>query len=61
MNVDKALAKFGIFSIMLDGGDTGKGRVEHRDFLQLRFIQHSRNRSVSIAYWFGFGLEDEQQ
>jgi len=36
MNVDKALAKLGIFSKMLDGGDTGKGGVEHRNILQLR-------------------------
>ena len=59
MIVDKALAKSSIFSKILDGGDTGKRRVEHRDFLQLSFTQHSRNRSVSIAYWFG--LKGEQQ
>ena len=41
MNVDKALAKFSIFSEMLDGGDTGKRRVEHRNFLQLRFTHQS--------------------
>jgi len=40
MNVDKALAKSSIFSKMLGGGDTGRGRVEHRDFLQLRFTHH---------------------
>ena len=38
MNVDKALAKFSIFSKMLDGGDTGEGRVEHRSSLQLNVI-----------------------
>ena len=37
MIVDKALAKFSIFSKMLDGGDTGKRRVEHRNIFQLRF------------------------
>ena len=40
MNVDKALAKFSIFSKMLDGGDTGRGRVEHRNFLQLSVTHH---------------------
>ncbi len=40
MNVDKALAKLSIFSKMLDGGDTGRRRVEHRNFLQLRFTHH---------------------
>jgi hypothetical protein len=40
MNVDNALAKFSIFLKMLDGGDTGKGRVEHRSILQLRFTHH---------------------
>ena len=38
MNVDKALAMFSIFEKMLDGGDTGRRRAEHRNFLQLRFI-----------------------
>ncbi len=37
MIADKALAKFSIFSKMLNGGDTGKGRVEHRNIMQLRF------------------------
>jgi hypothetical protein len=40
MIVDKALAKFSIFSKMLDGGDTGKGRAEHRSFLVLWFTHH---------------------
>ena len=40
MSVDKALAKFSIFSKMLDGGDTGRRRVEHRSILQLRFIHN---------------------
>ena len=40
MNVDKAPAKFGIFSKMLDGGDIGRGRVEHRSILQVRFTHH---------------------
>jgi hypothetical protein len=29
MIADKALAKFSIFLKMLDGGDTGRRRVEH--------------------------------
>ncbi len=33
MTVDKAPAKSSIFSKMLDGGDTGRRRVEHRGFL----------------------------
>ncbi len=41
MNVDKALAKFSIFKKMLDGGDTGRGRVEHRSILQLRFTHQN--------------------
>ncbi len=40
MNVDKALAKFSIFSKMLDGGDTGRRRAEHRNILQLRITHH---------------------
>ncbi len=26
----------------LEGGDTGRGRVEHRSFLKLRFTHHVR-------------------
>jgi hypothetical protein len=37
MIADKDLAKFSIFEKMLDGGDTGKRRAEHRNSLQLRF------------------------
>jgi hypothetical protein len=37
MMSDNALAKFSIFTKMLDGGDTGRRGVEHRDILQLRF------------------------
>ena len=40
MNVDKALANFCYSLELRRGGDTGKGRVEHRNFLQLRFTQH---------------------
>jgi len=40
MNVDNALAKFSFFSKMLDGGDTGRRRVEHRNILQLRLTCH---------------------
>ena len=36
MNVDEALANFEILKI-LRSGDTGRGRVEHRNHLQLRF------------------------
>ncbi len=36
MNVDNALANFKVFRILI-GGDTGKGVVEHKNFLQLRF------------------------
>ena len=35
MNTDKALANFE-FLWNLRGGDTGRGRVEHRSFKQLR-------------------------
>jgi hypothetical protein len=46
MMVDNALAKSSIFLKMLDGGDTGKRRVEHRSFLQLRFThKYARNGS----------------
>jgi hypothetical protein len=41
VNVDKALAKFSIFKKMLDGGDTGRRRVKHRSFLQLRFTHQA--------------------
>jgi hypothetical protein len=34
MNVDNALANSTIFWIV-DGGDTGRGKVEHRSILQL--------------------------
>lgn len=39
MIVDKALANLEVFWI-LRGGDTGRGRVEHRNFLQLRYTHH---------------------
>ena len=35
MIVDKAHAKFSIFKKMLDGGDTGRRRAEHRSNLQV--------------------------
>ncbi|MHA1613917.1 MAG: hypothetical protein ACTSYJ_03675 [Candidatus Thorarchaeota archaeon] len=41
MNVDKALAKFA-YLWYVDGGDTGRRRVEHRNFLQLSFSHHIR-------------------
>ncbi|MHA1495225.1 MAG: zinc ribbon domain-containing protein [Candidatus Thorarchaeota archaeon] len=37
VNVDNALANFCNFSELRRGGDTGRRRVEHRSFLQLRF------------------------
>ncbi len=49
MIVDKALAKFSIFSKMLDGGDTGRRRAEHRNFLQLMFT----HQSVRCRLWAG--------
>ncbi len=42
MIVDNALAKFSIFLKMLDGGDTGRRKVEHRNFLQLRTLINSK-------------------
>ncbi len=42
MNVDKAPAKSSIFLKMLDGGDAGRRRVEHRNILQLRFTHQGR-------------------
>jgi len=41
MNVDKALANFCNSSELRRGGDTGRRRVEHRNFLQLRFTHQS--------------------
>ena len=43
---DNALAKFGIFSKMLDGGNTGKRRAEHSNFFQLWFTHHELRDSV---------------
>ena len=37
MSTDKALANFGISFEMRRGGDTGRGRVEHRCFELLSF------------------------
>ncbi len=37
MIADKAPANFFISSELRKGGNTGRGRVEHRNFLQLRF------------------------
>ncbi len=36
MSADKALANLCILSRMHEGGDTNKGRVEHRSFELLR-------------------------
>ncbi len=40
MNVDKALANFCNSIELRRGGDTGRRRVEHRNFLQLRCTHH---------------------
>jgi len=40
MITDKALANFCNSEELRRGGDTGKRRVEHRSFFQLRFTQH---------------------
>jgi len=41
MKVDKALAYFCNSSELRRGGDTGRRRVKHRNFLQLRFTHHN--------------------
>jgi hypothetical protein len=46
MIVDKAPANFNVLWT-LEGGDTGRRRVEHRSFLQLRFT-HTLNNSVVL-------------
>ncbi|MHA1927815.1 MAG: hypothetical protein ACTSV2_04445 [Candidatus Thorarchaeota archaeon] len=38
MSTDKALANFCVSFEMQRGGDTGRGRVEHRSFKRLRSI-----------------------
>ena len=45
MKVDKVPAKFSIFEKMLDGGDAGRRRVEHRSFLQLS-ITHTKKEET---------------
>jgi len=42
MNVDKALAKLSIFQEMLNGGNTGRRRVEHRSTLPLNITYRKR-------------------
>ena len=39
MNVDKALANFCNSLELRRGGDTDRGRVEHKSILQLRFTR----------------------
>ena len=47
MNVDRAFANLGSSTELLRGGDTGKGWVEHRSFLQLWFTHYIvRSRSA---------------
>jgi len=41
MNVDKALANFCNSVELRRGGDTGRERVKHRGFLQLRFTHQN--------------------
>jgi hypothetical protein len=49
MNVDKALANFCSSLELRRGGDTGRRRVEHRNFLQLMFThQNVRCRSEEV-------------
>ncbi len=48
MNVDKALANLEVLWISRSG-DTGWRRVEHRNFLQLRFT----HQSVRCRLWAG--------
>ena len=40
MNVDNAPANLCVSLELQRGGDTGRGKVEHRNFLQLMFIHH---------------------
>jgi len=40
MIADNALANYCNSEELRRSGDTGKGRVEHRNFLQLRFTHH---------------------
>ena len=47
MNVDKALANLCNSLELRRGGDTGRGKVEHRNFLQLRFT----HQSVRFRLW----------
>ena len=46
MIANKALANFGLSAERLGGGDTGRGRVEHRNFLLMFTHQNVRYRSV---------------
>ncbi len=48
MNVDKALANFCVSSEIQRGGDIGKRRAEHRNFLQLRTINYVSCRSEAL-------------
>jgi len=41
MKADKALANFCNSEELRRGGDTGRRRVEHSNFLQLRFTHHN--------------------
>ena len=43
MKTDKTLANFGNSKELLRGGDTGRGRVEHRSFLLMFTHQNIRN------------------
>jgi hypothetical protein len=40
MIVDKVLANLCISKEIRRGGDTGRERVEHKSFIQLRFTHH---------------------
>ncbi len=59
MNVDKALANFGkFFENLLGSGDTGKRRVEHRNFLQLRFTHQNVGISLYRLLWTLIGTNN---
>ena len=59
MIADKALANFSISLEIRRGGDTGRRRVEHRNFLQLRFThQNVRFRPQPLRSRYNFYIGD---
>ena len=57
MIVDKAPANLCILLEMRRGGDTGRRRVEHRNFLQLRFTHIYCNELVRYGSNHGYNHE----